>query len=117
MVCRLIGIAALICLCVVSAGAENVELQLSTPRQATLKEAVCLHVTPDNDADTVICLNAGAPLTLVARLKDKSVVAGKEGHWYKAEVMGGAVGWVFSVYLDIVPLEGANATAGACGSK
>jgi hypothetical protein len=117
MAYRSIWLAALLCLVGVSAGAANVELKISTPLQATLKEAVCLHVSPDNDSDTVICLNAGAPLTLVARLKDKSVSGSEEGHWYKAEVMGGAVGWVFSTYLDILPLEDADATAGACGSK
>lgn len=115
MVCRSIWIAALVCVCGVSAGAANVELKLSTPLQATLKEAVCLHDSPDNESDTVICLNTGAPLTLVARLKDKGVVAGEEGYWYKAEVAGGAVGWVFSTYLDIAPAG--DASAGACGSK
>jgi hypothetical protein len=36
-------------------------------------------------------------------MKDKGKLEGEEGHWYKAEVAGGAEGWVFSTYLDIGP--------------
>lgn len=84
-------------------GAANVELKLSPPRQATLKDNFCLHVSPDGESDAVICLNAGAPMKLVARMKDKGTLEGEEGYWYKAEVAGGAEGWVFSSYLDIGP--------------
>ena len=107
-----IWLAACACVCVAVAAAANVELKLSTPLSATLKEAVCLHESPDNESVTIICLNAGAPLTLVARLTDKEVLDGQEGHWYKAEVKGGAVGWVFSTFLEILPEGGA--AAGGC---
>jgi hypothetical protein len=83
--------------------ADNVELKLSAPRQATLKDNFCLHVSPDGESDSVICLNAGAPLTLVARMKYKGELEGAKGYWYKAEVAGGAEGWVFDAYLDIAP--------------
>jgi hypothetical protein len=108
---RWIWLAAGACACAGVAAAANVELKLSTPLSATLKEAVCLHESPDNESVMIICLNAGAPLTLVARLKDKEVLEGQEGYWYKGEVKGGAVGWVFSTFLDILP-EGK--AAGGC---
>jgi hypothetical protein len=96
------------------AAAANAELKLSTPLQATLKDNFCLHVSPDVGSDAVICLNAGAPLTLVSRLKAKDVCEGEKGYWYKAEVAGGAEGWVFSTYLDIAPVdEGDPAVDGA----
>ncbi|NIT36907.1 MAG: hypothetical protein GTN49_10480 [candidate division Zixibacteria bacterium] len=107
-----IWLAAWACVCVGVAAAANPELKLSTPLSATLKKPFCLHESPDIDSVTIICLNAGAPLTLVARLRDKEVVDGQEGHWYKAEVKGGASGWVFSTFLDILP-EG-KAAAGGC---
>jgi hypothetical protein len=88
------------------AGAENVELKLATPLAATLTDNYCLHTTPEVEAEIVMCLNEGAPLTLVARMKDADVVEGEEGHWYKAEVAGGAEGWVFSTVVAFEPAEG-----------
>jgi len=88
------------------AGAENVELKLATPLAATLTDNYCLHTTPEAESEVVMCLNQGAPLTLVARMKDAAVVEGEEGHWYKAEVAGGAVGWVFSTVVAIASAEG-----------
>lgn len=116
MASRSIWIATLILVSAALAAAANVELKLSTPLEATLKEAFCLHVSPDGDSDIIICLNEGAPLTLVARLKGKAVLEGEEGHWYKAEVAGGAVGWVFSAYLDIQPAGEGDATVDPANS-
>ncbi len=110
MASRAIWTATLILVSATLAAAANVELKLSTPLEATLKEAFCLHVSPDGDSDILICLNEGAPLTLVARLKNKTSLEGEKGHWYKAEVAGGAVGWVFSTYLDIQPAGEGDAT-------
>ncbi|MGD8719615.1 MAG: SH3 domain-containing protein [Candidatus Zixiibacteriota bacterium] len=97
---RWIWLAATICFAFGGAWAANAELKLSTPLSATLKDNYCLHESPDGESEAVICLNAGAELKLVARLKDKVEVEGEEGYWYKAEVMGGACGWVFSAHLD-----------------
>jgi hypothetical protein len=116
MASRLIWTATLILVSAALATAANVELKLSTPLEATLKEAFCLHVSPDGESEILICLNAGAPLTLVARLKDKADLEGEEGYWYKAEVAGGAVGWVFSSYLDIQPAGEVDAAAGPTNS-
>jgi hypothetical protein len=103
MVSRSIWTATLILVSAALAAAANVELKLSAPLEATLKDNFCLHVSPDGESDIVMCLGAGAPLTLVARMKDKAMLEGEDGHWYKAEVTGGAEGWVFSTYLDIGP--------------
>ncbi|HUV85811.1 MAG TPA: SH3 domain-containing protein [bacterium] len=107
---RLIRTVILVLMSAGLAAAANVELKLSTPLEATLKDNFCLHVSPDGESDIIICLNAGAPLTLVARMKDKGTLEGEEGHWYRAEVMGGAEGWVFSTYLDIKPVGEGDAT-------
>jgi hypothetical protein len=106
---RMVSIAALLTVSAAAAAAANAELKLSTPLQATLKDNFCLHVSPDAESDAVICLNAGAPLTLVSRLKAKDVCEGEKGYWYKAEVAGGAEGWVFSTYLDIAPVDEGDA--------
>jgi hypothetical protein len=107
MVRKIISLAAAVLCCAVVAGAESVELKLATPLAATLKENYCLHITPEQDSEAVMCLNAGAPLTLVARIMDKETVEGEEGYWYKAEVAGGAEGWVFSTKVS-VPSEGGS---------
>lgn len=104
-------VATVIC-CAAIAAAANVELKLATPLAASLKENYCLHITPEADSDVVMCLNAGAPLTLVARLKDMDNVEGEDGYWYKAEVAGGAEGWVFSTEVTIEPEAGKDATTG-----
>ncbi len=116
MLNRTISIAALLMVSAAVAAAANAELKLSTPLQATLKDNFCLHASPDVGSDTIICLNAGAPLTLVSRLKDKDVCEGEKGYWYKAEVSGGAEGWVFSTYLDIAPVDEGDAAAGGADS-
>ncbi|UCH77898.1 MAG: SH3 domain-containing protein [Candidatus Coatesbacteria bacterium] len=102
---------ALVAAAAAFAAAENVELKLATPLAATLTDNYCLHTTPEAEAEVVMCLNKGAPLTLVARMKEADVVEGEEGHWYKAEVAGGAVGWVFSTAVAFEPVEG-DATVG-----
>lgn len=104
-------VASVLC-CAAIAGAANVELKLATPLAAALKENYCLHVTPEADSDVVMCLNTGAPLTLVARLKDQDKVEGEDGYWYKAEVAGGAEGWVFSTKVTIEPEGEKDATTG-----
>jgi hypothetical protein len=81
--------------------AADTELKLSQPLAATLKVAACLHDAPAVDAPEVICLDKGAPLTLVARMKAKATVNGSKGYWYKAEIAGGAVGWVFGTDVEI----------------
>ena len=116
MASRSIWTATLILVSAALAAAANVELKLSAPLAATLNEAFCLYESPDGDSDVIICLNAGAPLTLVARLKDKGVLEGEEGYWYKAEVAGGAEGWVFNAYLDIQPAGEGDATVDATNS-
>ncbi len=116
MVSRSIWTATLILVSAALAATSNVELKLSTPLAATLNEAFCLYESPDGDSDVIICLNAGAPLTLVARLKDKGVLEGEVGYWYKAEVAGGAEGWVFSAFLDIRPADEGDATVDATNS-
>lgn len=110
MVSRSVWTATLILVSAALAAAAGVELKLSTPLDATLKDNFCLYASPDGESDIVMCLNAGAPLTLVARMKDKGKLEGEEGHWYKAEVAGGAEGWVFSTYLDIQPAGEGDAT-------
>jgi hypothetical protein len=104
-------VASVLC-CAAIAAAVNVELKLATPLAAALKENYCLHITPEPDSDAVICMNAGAPLTLVARLKDMDKVEGEEGYWYKAEVAGGAEGWVFSTKVTIRTEGEKDATSG-----
>jgi hypothetical protein len=116
MVSRLIWTTALLTVSAAVAAPANVELKLSTPLSATLKDNFCLHVSPDINSDVVICLNAGAPLTLVSRLKAKDDCEGEQGYWYKAEVAGGAEGWVFSTYLDIAPAAEGNAAPGGANS-
>jgi hypothetical protein len=101
MIRKITWTAASVLCCAAVVAAANVELKLSTPLAACLKENYCLHVTPDQDSEAVICMNAGAPLTLVARLKDMDTVEGEDGYWYKAEVTGGAEGWVFSTKVTI----------------
>ncbi len=113
MLNRSVSVLTLLMVSAAVAAAANTELKLSTPLQATLKDNFCLHISPDVESDVVICLNAGAPLTLVSRLKAKEVCEGEKGYWYKAEVAGGAEGWVFSTYLNIVPVnEGDTAVDG-----
>ncbi len=90
--------------------AADLELNLSQPLAAKLTEATCLHETPGIDAPTVMCLMEGAALTLVARMQNKATVDGKEGYWYKAQITGGAEGWVFSTFLDV------TAGSGKCAS-
>jgi hypothetical protein len=105
------AVASVLC-CAAVAGAANVELKLATPLAATLKENYCLHIMPEPDSDVVMCLNVGAPLTLVARLKDVDAVEGEDGYWYKAEVAGGAEGWVFSTKVTIRPEGERDETSG-----
>ena len=112
MIRKLTWIAASVLCCAVIVGAANVELELATPLAANLKENYCLHITPEPDSDVVMCLNAGAPLTLVARLKDMDTVEGEDGYWYKAEVAGGAEGWVFSTKVTIQSEDARDATCG-----
>jgi len=98
------------------ASAGNVELKLSQPLSATLKEAVCLHETADGASPEILCLKAGATVTLVARMQTSEVYAGKTGYWYKAEVGGGASGWVFSTYLDIGAADKPKEAAGGASA-
>lgn len=112
MIRKTTWIAASVLCCAAIAGAATVELKLATPLAAALKENYCLHITPEPDSDVVMCLNAGAPLTLVARLKDADTVEGEEGYWYKAEVAGGAEGWVFSAKVTIQTEGEKDATTG-----
>lgn len=116
MIRKITWIAASVLCCAVIVGAANVELKLATPFAATLKENYCLHITPEPDSDVVMCLNAGAPLTLVGRLKDMDTVEGEDGYWYKAEVAGGAEGWVFSTKVTIQPEGGSEKPSVDCGS-
>ncbi len=92
--------------------AANTELKLSQPLSAKFKEATCLHENPQEDAPAIICFTAGAEVTLVARMQDKESSGDDEGYWYKAEVPGGAVGWVFSTFLEIAPADGGDAAGG-----
>jgi hypothetical protein len=104
-------VASVLC-CAAVVAAANVELKLATPLAASLKENYCLHVTPEADSDAVICMNAGAPVTLVARLKDMDTCEGEDGYWYKATVAGGAEGWVFSTKVTIATGTEKDATTG-----
>ena len=112
MIRKTTWIAASVLCCAAVAAAANVELKLATPLAASLKENYCLHITPEPDSDVVMCLNVGAPLTLVARLKDMDTVEGEDGYWYKAEVVGGAEGWVFSTKVTIQAEGEKDATCG-----
>jgi hypothetical protein len=116
MVRKIAWVAASVLCCAGIVSAANVELKLATPLAAALKENYCLHITPEPDSDVVMCLNAGAPLTLVARLKDADAVEGEEGYWYKAEVAGGAEGWVFSTKVTIQPEAGSKKPSDDCDS-
>lgn len=98
-----------------AASAANVELRLSQPLSAVLKEATCLHEEPSAMSAETVCLRAGTQLTLVARMQNREVVENKSGYWYKAELAGGATGWVFSAYLQLGEASGGDAAAGASG--
>ncbi len=112
--------AAAFAVCAAAVGAANVELKLSQPLSATLNEATCLHETPKADSPEVMCMNAGAALTLVARMQDLETFNGKDGFWYKAQFPDGGVGWVFSTFVAVAGSgeegRGGGSSSG-CGTK
>jgi len=102
-----------------AAAAANVELKLSHPVTAKLVEATCLHEAARGDSAEVLCMNAGAELTLVARMQDQEKWNGKSGYWYKASLPDGGAAWVFSTFIEIAaaPARDDCSTCKGCVTK
>lgn len=97
-------LTALLAVAALAAGAASDKVEFVKFDEAktavTAKNPTCLHDTPGNGDEAVMCFAKGAELKVIGKLDKEYEVDGETGYWYVVDMGTGDAFYVFESYIE-----------------